>query len=189
MSDRAHQALLILSTLLASWLGMQIVHELGHALGAVFSGGRVAKIVLSPLSISRTDLSENPHPLFVAWAGPVIGASLPLIIWGIAWVLRLPGTFVLRFFAGFCLLANGLYLAAGSFQSIGDAGDLLCHGAPVWTLWLFGLLTTPAGLGLWNRQAHHFGVGSAKGYVSRGVTYASLIALLILLGICLIVRA
>src|SRR5436309_8878273 len=98
---RFHQALLILSTLLASWLGMQAVHEAGHVLGAWLTGGHVSRVVLHPLTISRTDLSANPRPLVVAWAGPIAGVVLPLSIWGIASALRRPGAFALRFFAGF----------------------------------------------------------------------------------------
>src|SRR5881394_1603306 len=99
---------------------MQAVHESGHLLGAWLTGGRVARVVLYPLTISRTDLAENPNPLPVVWAGPVFGILLPLALWGAAVALRMPGAFVLRFFAGFCLIANGAYIAAGSLDGIGD---------------------------------------------------------------------
>lgn len=45
---RSHQILLIASTVLASWLGMQAVHESGHVLGAWFTGGLVARVFLHP---------------------------------------------------------------------------------------------------------------------------------------------
>ena len=93
-SVRCH--VLIGSTLIASWLGMQAVHESGHVLGAHLTGGRVARVVLHPLTISRTDLSHNPRPLLVVWAGPAVGVLLPLVLWGVAAGLRLPGAFVLR---------------------------------------------------------------------------------------------
>jgi hypothetical protein len=41
---KIHQAVLILSALLGSWLGMQAVHELGHVLGACLTGGRVSQV-------------------------------------------------------------------------------------------------------------------------------------------------
>src|SRR5262245_57164104 len=104
---RLHQVVLIGSTVLGSWLGMQAVHESGHVLGAWWTGGRVAQVVLQPLTISRTDLADNPCPLVVVWAGPVVGVVVPLLLWGLAAAAGLPGAFVLRFFAGFCLLANG----------------------------------------------------------------------------------
>jgi hypothetical protein len=175
------QIILIASTLLGSWLGMQAIHESGHVVGARLTGGRVERVVLHPLTISRTDLRENPDPLQVAWAGPVFGVVAPLLAWGVAAALRMPGAFVLRFFAGFCLIANGLYIGVGSFQAIGDCGDLLRHGAPVWHLWLFGALTAPAGLWLWHQQGPHFGLGTAKGRVHRGVAYATLVGCVALL--------
>jgi predicted Zn-dependent protease len=48
--------MLIGSTVVGSWLGMQAVHELGHVLGAWWTDGDVSRVVLHPLSISRTDL-------------------------------------------------------------------------------------------------------------------------------------
>jgi hypothetical protein len=176
---RFHQTLLILSTLAASWLAMQALHELGHVLGAWASGGRVARVVLHPLTISRTDLAHNPHPLVVVWAGPVLGVLLPLLLWAVA--LRMPGAFVLRFFAGFCLIANGAYIAGGSFDAIGDCGEMLRHGSPLWTLWLFGAMTVPPGLALWHRQGPHFGLGPAPRAIRPAVAWGCLAVFVVLL--------
>jgi hypothetical protein len=184
---RLHQVILIVSVVLGSWLGMQAVHESGHALAACLTGGRVARMVLHPLTISRTDLNHNPRPLVVAWAGPVFGTLLPLAFWMVAAWLRLPGAFVVRFFAGFCLIANGAYIAGGSFDGIGDCGEMLRHGSALWQLWLFGLVTLPAGLWLWHRQGPYFGLGSAEGRVRAGVAYASLVVCLGLLALTLVV--
>jgi len=156
---RVRSNLLIGSTLLASWLGMQAVHEVGHVLGATVTGGRIEFVCLHPLTISHTELSENPAPLVVVWAGPVFGAAAPLLAWVIATAFRLPGAFLLRFFAGFCLIANGAYLAGGSVARIGDAEVMLRHGTPVWLLWAFGVATLPAGLALWHNQGRNFGLG------------------------------
>jgi hypothetical protein len=175
--------LLLTATLLASWLGMQQIHELGHVLGAWLTGGQVERVVLHPLSFSRTDLALNPQPLVVAWAGPVFGVALPFIAWLVAAKVRMPGAFVLRFFAGFCLLANGAYLGIGSFDRIGDCGDLLRHGARMWQLWLFGAVTAPAGLWLWHGLGASFGIGPSAKEVSRGVTVAVCVACLLLLAI------
>jgi hypothetical protein len=160
---------------------MQAVHEFGHVLGAWLTGGQVTKVVLHPLTISRTDLAQNPRPLAVVWAGPVIGSLLPVALWAIAAGLHFPGAFVLRFFAGFCLIANGAYIAGGSFDRIGDCEQMLRHGSAIWQLWLFGAVTVPLGLWLWHRQGPHFGLGPAKGQVNLGVAYASLVACVVLL--------
>ena len=179
--SRLPQLVLIVSTLLGSWLGMQAVHELGHVLGAWLTGGHVERVVLYPLTISRTDVAPNPQPLVVVWSGPIVGATLPLLLWGLAAVTRLPGAFLLRFFSGFCLLANGLYIAVGSFERIGDSGEMLRNGSQPWQLWLFGAITAPAGLWLWHGQGPHFGLGPAKGHVIPRVAYASFVVFVVLL--------
>ncbi len=184
---RRHQYVLIVSAVLGSWLGMQAVHEFGHVLGAWLTGGRVARVVLHPLTISRTDLAHNPSPLLVVWAGPIFGVLLPLALWGIAAALRLAGAFVLRFFAGFCLIANGAYIALGSVDRIGDCGEMLRHGSALWQLWLFGATTVPAGFWLWHRLGRHFGLGSAGDRISAGVAYTSLAVCLGLLALALAV--
>src|SRR5262245_9156715 len=110
-----HRSILIFATILGSWLGMQQVHELGHVLGAWLTEAEVKRVVLHPLTISRTDVGHNPQPLVVVWAGPMVGVVLPVLVWLLAAAMRMPGAFVLRFFAGFCLVANGAYIAGGSF--------------------------------------------------------------------------
>ena len=176
------QSILICSVLVSSWLGMQAIHEFGHVLAAWLTGGTVARVVLHPLTISRTDLLTNPDPLVVVWAGPILGSLLPLTLWGIAAWLRLPGAFVLRFFAGFCLVANGAYIAGGSVGHIGDCGPMLRHGSPLWSLWLFGAVTVPTGIGLWHGQGSHFGLGKAARPINSAVAYASLVICGVLIG-------
>jgi len=162
---------------------MQAVHEFGHVLGAWMTGGEVQRVVLHPLTISRTDLNPNPNPLFVVWAGPIGGGVIPLIVWLFAAALRLPRAFVLRFFAGFCLIANGTYLAIGSFEGIGDCGVMLRHGSARWQLWLFGAFTIPAGFALWHRQLSHFWPNANQPPVNSRVAYTVLTVALLLLAL------
>jgi hypothetical protein len=174
-STRLYQITLIASFLYLSWLGMQIVHELGHILGACLTGGSVERVVLHPFAISRTDGGpDNPHPLIEVWMGPMVGVLIPLLAWALARALRAPGLYLVRFFAGFCLVVNGVYLGVGGFVGTGDAGDLLVFGAARWQLLLFGLATTPLGLYLWHGQGPHFGLGKPQGRVDRRVTLVSL---------------
>jgi hypothetical protein len=174
-------ALLIVTTLIASWLGMQAIHELGHVLAARLTGGRVSNVALHPLGISRTDVAANPHPLVVAWAGPIVGVTAPLGAWGVALACRSALAFLFRFFAGFCLVANGLYIGLGSFGRVGDCGEILRHGAAPWQLWLFGLVTVPTGFALWYGQGRHFGLlrslpVSRAATITAGAAAACLIA-------------
>jgi hypothetical protein len=71
--NRLPQILLILFTLAFSWLAMQVVHELGHVTGAKLSGGQVVRVVLHPLTISQTQIGENPHPLLSNGWDPALG--------------------------------------------------------------------------------------------------------------------
>ena len=111
---------------------------------------------------------------------------MPLIAWTIAAAVKLRGAFLLRFFSGFCLIANGAYIGAGSFGRIGDCGEMLRHGSPIWILWLFGLLAVPVGLALWNGQGREFGVGREAAPVDVAALFVSTVALMLLLTIHLI---
>ena len=134
------------------------VHEMGHIVGAFLTGGHIERVVLHPFTISRTDVSPNPSPVVVVWLGPIFGSVLPLAV-----SLFLPQGLtttrkMVMFFAGFCLIANGAYIALGSFDKIGDSGVMLRHGSPMWMLLAFGLLTIPLGLFVWHRlgSVRHF---------------------------------
>jgi hypothetical protein len=178
---RFHQVLLLGTFLPLCWFGMMAVHELGHVIGALITGGTVAKVVLYPLTISRTDVAVNPHPLLVVWAGPCIGVLVPVVLAGIAAIGRLAWVYLLRFFAGFCLIANGCYIGIGSFGRVGDTECMLRQGSPIWTLWLFGAVTFPLGLYLWNGLGTSFGFGTAKGKVDSRAAYVCLMLLLVML--------
>lgn len=153
---------------------MQVVHELGHVLLALATKGEVTKVALHPLIMSRTDLAENPHPLAVVWGGPLLGSLIPLIAFGAASISRAPGVYLFRFLAGFCLVANGVYIGTGWLIANGaDPGVMIENGSPTWLLVAFGLLTFPAGLYLWHRQGHCFGLAEANGNVSKSAAAIS----------------
>lgn len=179
---RLTQVLLIVTFIGFSWLGMQVVHETGHVLVARLTGGEVIKVALHPLIVSRTDLGQNPHPLAVVWGGPLIGSGLPLLVLALAAAFRWPGLPLFRFFAGFCLIANGVYIGIGWLLTDGaDPWVMTENGSPVWVLVVFGLLAAPLGLYLWHRQGPHFGLGEAKGNVSMraAITSAALFLTLV----------
>lgn len=184
--DRAWQVLLIGSTFAYSWLAMMVVHEFGHCLQLWATGGSVQQVVLHPLVISRTDPHDNPRPLFVAWGGVIWGCMLPVLFWAAASLARWRFWYLARFFAGFCLIANGAYMLLGSFDSIGDAGDVLRLGSPRWTLWLFGALTWGLGLALWHGLGPHFGLKKKPPSVDRSAAWAVTVALVLLVVVELI---
>ena len=178
---RFEQIALIVSILTLSWLGMQAVHELGHVLAARATGGTIVRVVLYPTTISRTEVFPNPHPLIEVWAGPLVGSIVPLLALLIAAATRCPGLYLFRFFAGFCLVANGSYLLAGAIEEMGDPGELLHHGSHAWQLILFGLIVAPLGFYLWNGLGPKFGMGSGNGKVDR---WAAVVLLALLIVTC-----
>jgi len=149
--QRFHQVLFVVCLLGLCWLGMMAVHELGHVAGALLTGGAVECVVLHPAMISRTDVRPNPMPAVVVWLGPLVGTIVPALA-----AVGIPKRFAVaknigRFFAGFCLIANGAYIGGGASSRVGDCGEMLRTGSPLWLLWLFGFITIPLGLALWHR--------------------------------------
>lgn len=183
---RWRQGALIVCFITWCWLAMMVVHESGHVLAAWSTGATVERVVLHPLAISRTDLGENPHPLVVSWAGAVVGCLLPVLIWLCVWSLGLALAPFVRFFAGFCLVANGVYLGMGAWTGDGDAGDLIREGAAVWQLVGFGMVATVGGLWCWHRQGLTFGLRSNPPSISlRSVILAaSALVVTVILEVC-----
>lgn len=179
--------LLIVFTIAASWYGMQQVHELGHIVAAKAVGGKIDHLALHPLTISHTDVGPNKNPLLVVWTGPLMGTLLPLTVWGAAECVRFSQAFLLRFFAGFCLVANGVYISIGSFFMIGDPAEMLRNDSPHWTLLAFGAVATICGFRLWNGQGKHFGLGRDARPISGGSIFTAGFALSLFLVVGLFV--
>lgn len=159
-TQRATRLVYWVSSVLFAWLLMQVVHESGHVLGAIVSGGHVVRVVLHPFAISRTDVSPNPRPLLEVWSGPIWGELTPVAAWLLARRhCRSALTSWLRFFAGFCLIANGCHLGYGIVEPIGDADELVRLGTSRSVLGLFGLIAVPCGLRLWHGLGPDFGIG------------------------------
>lgn len=179
--DRCFQALLMCSTAGFSWLSMMILHECGHVMHGWLSGAQLVQVVLPPCGFSRTDFAANPHPLFVAWGGAIWGCLLALTILAAVRIASARYSYLVRWFAGFCLIANGAYLAAGSFRGAGadDGSVILQNGNTQWQLLLFGVPTVAVGLYLWNGLGPYFGLGARRGRVDRNAAVGMTVALLV----------
>lgn len=159
---RSPKLLFALAALTFSWLAMQAVHECGHVLGAVLTGGGVERVVLHPLTISRTEVAPNPRPGVVVWMGPLVGVLWPLAAAGLMprrWRLA-RGTAL--FFAGFCLVANGVYIGAGTLAGLGDGEVMRSTGTPPWVSVVWGLTAAGGGFLIWHR------LGSFRGWLTHG---------------------
>jgi hypothetical protein len=151
-STRIVRRIALAATLLyACWLAMLATHEAGHVLHAWVSGGRVIDVALPPLGFSQTIVHPNPRELLVVWGGPAWGVAIPLIVCGVLLACRRRVPDMLRFFAGFCLIANGAYVGVGWIWRSGDAGEMLRLGTPPWVMVLFGTACVVTGLWLWHR--------------------------------------
>ncbi|MDR1478677.1 MAG: hypothetical protein LBJ00_07020 [Planctomycetaceae bacterium] len=141
--------------LIICWFGMEAVHEFGHVWAAWCSGAIVERVVLLP--ISRTDIVDVKYPLFIYGAGASFGAIFPVLLWLVLKLFRVKVVYLFRFFAGFCLIANGAYIGC-DFSVVGptDAGLLFEHGANRIILVLFGLVCVSGGLFLWHGQSRFF---------------------------------
>lgn len=165
--NRLPQIALVITFLLLSWLLMQVVHECGHVIGAVVSGGRIQQVILHPLVISRTDYSYNPHPLFVVWCGPILGMIIPVFIAGLSKKLAESLGYLFTAFAGFCLIANGIYLALGTIEGSGDVGEIIYYEGAVWPMIVLGLVCAPTGFYLWHVASPRFGFGKDPAEIQR----------------------
>ncbi|MCE9608033.1 MAG: hypothetical protein K8U03_24370 [Planctomycetia bacterium] len=109
---------------------MATTHECGHLVGGWVSGGTLHHAELRPWHLPHSLFVPDPRPLVTLWCGPVLGVVVPV---GVALVVR-SGSVWKRpawFIADFCLLANGLYLAASwiSGDRFLDTPRLLAAGA------------------------------------------------------------
>ena len=177
------------------WLAMQLLHELGHLVAAWWFGVGVTQFHFGLLTVSCTMLNESGQTrttlLAVTWAGPLGGMTSPLVIWGIAALLRFREAFLARFLAGFCLAANGSYLLGGLFfpaDGYTDPGVLLAHGAMRWQLVTVGIIGMVSGFLLWNRQGCHFGIGQTPRPVRWQSVAVSAVCLAGMIGFALLCR-
>ena len=156
------QTSIAITVLAVSWWAMTACHELGHILGAYATGGAVQHVELRPWHFSRTDVDPNPLPGIVVWSGPIVGIALPLLVWLLRRKMKLT-----RFFAGFCLIANGCYIGAGWAICAGDTYVMHLTGTPNWLMAAFGVICLALGLCLWHglgpRLGLHLGSASQPG--------------------------
>jgi hypothetical protein len=98
--------------------------------------------------------------------------------------------------AGFCLVANGAYVAAGVFAGASgatDTSEMLRHGCPVWVPVAFGVTAMGLGLYLWHGLGRCFrlkGAGAnVEPYAVRivGVGLAIVVVVEILLRVAFVV--
>lgn len=156
------QLMMLIGVCAISWLAMMLVHESGHVIGALMTGGHIVQVAWHPLVFSYTDVHPNPSPLLTVWLGPIVGVLLPTLIALVTRSIHRDATYLALFFAGFCFLANGVYLGLGWIDQVGDTGTMQTHGTPNWIMIVFGLINIPIGLYLWHRVSRKVGLARTR---------------------------
>lgn len=129
--------LLLIAFAIWCWLSMMLTHELGHVAAARFTGGTLTYVNVYPGQLSSTLVQPNPRPSIVLWCGIWSGWLLPqAIAWLLAKNKRMHAP--AHFWAGFCWLTGGVYLAAGGLERLTDTGELVKAGWPLWLLVVTG---------------------------------------------------
>ncbi|MEM7477058.1 MAG: hypothetical protein AAF483_18905 [Planctomycetota bacterium] len=120
-----------------AWVVMTTTHELGHIVAGCACGGTLASYSLSPISLPFSIFEPDPHPLVTLWSGPILGASVPVLI---AWLFKHSYA---MFIGYFCLLANGVYIGCAWFSGDQylDTPKLLEHGASHASILIYCLIT------------------------------------------------
>lgn len=164
------------------WVLMLLTHEIGHGGAALLTGGEIVAVDLRPGRPGHTLVEPNPDPHWVVWGGFLSGCLFPLAGWGLARLVHRQIVSDLRLLAGFCLLANGTYLAIGGSETLTDTGVLLSLGWPHPVLIAVGLLLAIPGYQLCRgelaarRLAVRAGRFGGRELLLRGVTLALWVA-------------
>lgn len=148
--EKYAQWLKLLITAILCWYPFMCLHELGHILSAQFTGGRIQEIILVPWKFSQTVIRHSHHPLIDAWAGPLLGVTLPLFAYSLHKKFKRENDF-LSILTGFCLMANGLYIGLGWIDKVGHAGDIITHNFSIISMILFGIISSTTGLFIWHQ--------------------------------------
>lgn len=134
-----------------SFIAMEAVHEFGHVFHAWLTGTQVVDVSIPLLGFSATRVGAGNYETFIVAGGPTWGVAIPVLACGLAYFFAQNVPEPLKFFAGFCLIANGLYLALGCGLPATDAGKLVRMRFSIITLVGLGIFATAAGLLIWHR--------------------------------------
>ena len=130
---------LMLGFILAIYAGV-LLHECGHALGALLHGDRVFAVVMeipAPAGYPQTSATS----WMLSWGGIFFGSLFGLVPLLTTRFLPAASTrrFVCFLLGAVCLAHNGLYLSVGSITPFSDVENIIRYGAPRPLLFVLGL--------------------------------------------------
>jgi hypothetical protein len=130
---------LMIGFILAIYVGV-LLHECGHALGALLHGDRVYAIVMQiPAPAGYPQVSQSSWML--AWGGIFFGSLFSAVPLLAARFLpaKSTGRFACLLLGAVCLAHNGLYLSVGSITPFSDVKNMIGYGAPRPLLFVLGI--------------------------------------------------
>lgn len=105
-----------------------LIHECGHAVNGILTGGHVEHIGISAMGWSGTIIDGSEAPLFTAAGGMMWEAGLPLLFLWIAWRTGRSVVFWMVALSIKGLGSSALYMLAGLLWQAGDSADMICEG-------------------------------------------------------------
>jgi hypothetical protein len=148
MKKDFRQAIFVFGSLCFSIVASTILHESGHALATLLTGGKISSLVINPLGWSYVvyESSILPQPLFTAWGGILFSTIASIILLWIALQFQNPYWVFIGFVGIFILLSNGMNFMMGLIYSTGDPALLYEYGVPIWIILLVGCLSAFGGV-------------------------------------------
>ncbi len=135
--------LLLLGSFAFAYNVVSALHELGHVVGALATGGHPHSLVLHPFSTSSVEVSPDPRPLVTYGAGvlapPVVGLALFRALRHVQAPVLLPVLLI----PSIAWASSGLYLVVGAALQVGDAAVLMQTGIPRAALFAAGAACLP----------------------------------------------
>jgi hypothetical protein len=161
-----------------AWVVMTVTHELGHVIGGLIGGAKLAALELRPWHLPYSVLAPDPHPLLSLWSGPVLGCAIPIAV---ACTCHRPAVW---FAAWFCLVANSSYLLLGFLSADAqlDTARLLKAGTPPAVIFVAGGVLLAIGYAGFRRSCADLlsGESTAQNSTSNRIVAISLLAVLAL---------
>ncbi|MCY2927679.1 MAG: hypothetical protein NT031_20005 [Planctomycetota bacterium] len=129
--------LVVLGAVVLAFNAMRIVHECGHLLAAMATGGQALGITMNPVGWCYA-LAHGGADHAFSWGGlvtePVAGLAILALVWSFAKRLSAIGLLV-----GIIALAEtGLYMLAGAIGGQGDPAHLIAMGIPAMVFYVTG---------------------------------------------------
>ncbi|MCB9791330.1 MAG: M50 family metallopeptidase [Alphaproteobacteria bacterium] len=112
-----------------------ILHELGHVLFCLGTGGVSTGISSHPLSWSLAWV-EDGDPAWTVWGGALITKVVALVLFPLGYARRSPRVYPLLLWCAFAFLIDSVYFLVGAATHTGDPASLMEMGASASLLYL-----------------------------------------------------